>query len=186
MDRALINNFSYDLWRREWSSASLFYLAMISLCLFGLDYITGPVIQEPYIYVLVIISAAWLIGPKFGYILATILPLFRVIIYPFWTLPWPLSETFVNVLIQIATLVIVAYLMARIRELIVEVRSLKGKLPICVHCKKIRNQYDEWEEMETYVARQSEMKFVHGVCLDCKKKHLEELSNEPRMQMYNA
>jgi hypothetical protein len=164
----------------EFKLTAVFYLGLISICFFGLDYVTGPAIQEPYFYVLLVISAVWLFGSKTGFVLAVGLPLFRILAIAFWKFPWPLSVTVVNVLIQIATLVIVVYLTKRISELVLEVRTLKGRLPICVHCKRIRNLHNEWEHVETYVSRQSELKFIHGICPDCSQKHSEELSAVPQ------
>jgi PAS domain S-box-containing protein len=48
-----------------------------------------------------------------------------------------------------------------------EVKQLQGLLPICMYCKKIRDDEDSWQEVETYVRQRTEAKFTHGVCPDC-------------------
>jgi DNA-binding response OmpR family regulator len=51
------------------------------------------------------------------------------------------------------------------------IRRLEGVLPICCHCKKIRNEENLWEQLEVYIADHSEALFSHGICPDCKEKH---------------
>jgi len=48
-----------------------------------------------------------------------------------------------------------------------EVKQLQGLLPICMYCKKIRDDDDDWQEVETYVRQRTEAKFTHGVCPHC-------------------
>ncbi len=51
-----------------------------------------------------------------------------------------------------------------------EIKVLKGFLPICASCKKIRDDKGYWTQVEKYVADHSEAKFSHGICPDCAKK----------------
>jgi len=48
-----------------------------------------------------------------------------------------------------------------------EVRVLRGLLPICASCKRIRNTKGEWEQMEVYIRTHSEAEFTHGLCPVC-------------------
>lgn len=60
-----------------------------------------------------------------------------------------------------------------IRELqnaLAEIRTLKGIIPICSSCKKIRNDIGHWEQMEVYVSRHSAAEFSHSICPDCAKR----------------
>jgi hypothetical protein len=52
-----------------------------------------------------------------------------------------------------------------------EVKILSGLLPICSHCKKIRDDKGYWNSIETYIHEHSEAKFSHGICQECIKKH---------------
>lgn len=51
-----------------------------------------------------------------------------------------------------------------------EIKVLKGFIPICASCKKIRDDKGYWTQVEKYVADHSEAKFSHGICPDCAKK----------------
>ncbi len=52
-----------------------------------------------------------------------------------------------------------------------KVKKLSGLLPICSHCKKIRNDKGYWIQIESYIHKHSEAEFSHGICQDCLKKH---------------
>jgi GAF domain-containing protein len=49
-----------------------------------------------------------------------------------------------------------------------EVKRLQGMLPICSYCKKIRNDENSWEQMESYLSEHSHATFSHGICPDCR------------------
>lgn len=55
-----------------------------------------------------------------------------------------------------------------------EVKTLKGLLPICSHCKKIRDDQGTWKKLEAYLYQHSEAKLSHGVCPECIKTHYPE------------
>jgi len=50
------------------------------------------------------------------------------------------------------------------------IKTLRGLVPICASCKKIRDDKGYWNEVETYVSQHSEAEFSHGVCPQCLKK----------------
>lgn len=57
-----------------------------------------------------------------------------------------------------------------ILEDISELVALKSFLPICVHCKKIRNDQEYWQNVEAYFKSHLDINFSHGLCPDCIKK----------------
>jgi methyl-accepting chemotaxis protein len=52
-----------------------------------------------------------------------------------------------------------------------EIKTLSGLLPICSHCKKIRDDTGYWNQLEKYIHEHSDVKFSHGICQECAKKH---------------
>ncbi|MEW5722161.1 MAG: response regulator [Thermodesulfobacteriota bacterium] len=58
---------------------------------------------------------------------------------------------------------------ARLREAMAEVKQLSGLLPICAHCKKIRDDEGYWQQVEIYLQNHSQAQFSHGICPDCLK-----------------
>jgi len=56
-----------------------------------------------------------------------------------------------------------------------EVKQLQGMLPICSYCKKIRNDEDSWEQLESYISEHSHARFSHGICPECRADAAREL-----------
>lgn len=52
-----------------------------------------------------------------------------------------------------------------------EINTLRGILPICSHCKKIRDDKGLWKQVEEYIRSHSEANFSHGICPDCARRH---------------
>lgn len=59
-----------------------------------------------------------------------------------------------------------------LRQALSEVKTLRGFLPICAWCKKIRNDSGYWQQMEIYISEHSGAEFSHGICPECAKKEL--------------
>jgi PAS domain S-box-containing protein len=53
-----------------------------------------------------------------------------------------------------------------------ELRVLKGIIPICMYCKKIRDDKESWQQLEAYITERSEAHFSHGVCPGCYEQHV--------------
>jgi hypothetical protein len=53
---------------------------------------------------------------------------------------------------------------------IADVKQLRGYLPICASCKKIRNDGGYWEQIEKYISEHSQAEFTHGICPECARR----------------
>jgi PAS domain S-box-containing protein len=60
-----------------------------------------------------------------------------------------------------------AKLIDQLQHALSEIKTLRGLIPICARCKKIRNDTGAWERLESYVSAHTEAEFTHGVCPDC-------------------
>ena len=60
---------------------------------------------------------------------------------------------------------------SELQEALSHVKQLQGLLPICMFCKKIRDDSDTWHRLETYIERNSEALFSHSLCGDCRREH---------------
>ena len=67
----------------------------------------------------------------------------------------------------------------QLEEALANVRTLQGMLPICMYCKKVRDDGNYWQQVETYVAKHSHAKFSHGICPDCFEQVSKELEAAP-------
>jgi GAF domain-containing protein len=89
------------------------------------------------------------------------------------------SETYKKLLLQFKELIEahleLLHTNCLLQDALIQVKTLQGMLPICAHCKKIRDEQDNWQPMESYISQRSEAKFSHGVCPDCLREHYAEL-----------
>jgi DNA-binding response OmpR family regulator len=54
-----------------------------------------------------------------------------------------------------------------LEEAVGRVARLQGLLPMCAYCKKIRNDRNYWQQVESYISEHSAAQFSHGICPDC-------------------
>jgi transcriptional regulator with GAF, ATPase, and Fis domain len=66
-------------------------------------------------------------------------------------------------------------LINELRGALAQVKTLRGLLPICAHCKKIRDDHGYWKQIEAYISDHTDADFSHGICPDCLKKCFSEL-----------
>ncbi len=61
-------------------------------------------------------------------------------------------------------------LIGELKKTLGEVKTLKGFIPICASCKKIRNDEGFWDQLESYISAHSDADFTHSICPDCINK----------------
>jgi hypothetical protein len=61
-------------------------------------------------------------------------------------------------------------LITELQSAIEQIKTLRGIVPICANCKKIRDDKGYWQQVEAYVSRHTEAQFSHSVCPNCMKK----------------
>ena len=62
-------------------------------------------------------------------------------------------------------------MIAELQEALANVKTLRGLIPICASCKKIRDEKGAWNMLEEYISARSDVLFSHGLCSDCLRKH---------------
>jgi len=70
-------------------------------------------------------------------------------------------------------------LIIELKDALAQVKTLSGLLPICSHCKKIRDDTGYWNQIESYIHKHSDAEFSHGICPECAKKYF------PDMDIYD-
>jgi phosphoserine phosphatase RsbU/P len=72
----------------------------------------------------------------------------------------------------------------QLEEAIANVKQLQGILPICSHCKKVRDDQNYWQQVESYISTHTDAQFSHGICPECfehiTKTQIEELKHRMR------
>ncbi len=73
--------------------------------------------------------------------------------------------------VQVADVTAMKQLERRLEQALANVTVLEGLLPICGHCKRIRDEADGWTSLERYVSAHSAATFSHTICTDCLSRH---------------
>lgn len=71
-----------------------------------------------------------------------------------------------------------------LQNALAEIKTLRGILPLCSFCKKIKNDKGNWEQVDTYIEKHSEANISHSLCPECLKKHYPK-EYETIMKKYN-
>ena len=58
-----------------------------------------------------------------------------------------------------------------LEEAIADIKTLRSLLPICMHCKRIRDDTGYWRQLEGYLLKHQGITFSHGLCAECEKTH---------------
>ncbi len=66
-----------------------------------------------------------------------------------------------------------------LRKALTEIKTLKGIVPICSFCKKIRDDAGYWKQLEQYIKEHSDAQMSHGICPECAQKYFSEYMEEP-------
>ena len=54
-----------------------------------------------------------------------------------------------------------------LQNALIEIKTLKGIIPICAYCHQIRNEEGAWNKLEEYISEHSDAAFSHGICPEC-------------------
>jgi response regulator RpfG family c-di-GMP phosphodiesterase len=60
----------------------------------------------------------------------------------------------------------------RLEEALSNVKQLQGLLPMCSYCKRIRDDQNYWQQVESYISVHSGVQFSHSYCPDCYEKYV--------------
>ena len=100
------------------------------------------------------------------------------------TKPFDREELRARVQVGAQVLELQKNLARRISELedaLAQVKQLQGLLPICSYCKKIRDEQNYWQRVDSYITEHADVRFSHGICPDC---YLEVV--QPQLQVARA
>jgi CheY-like chemotaxis protein len=94
---------------------------------------------------------------------------------PFGYIVKPFNERELRIVIEIALYKFQAEqeknrLIEKLQKALAEIKTLRGIIPICASCGKVRNDEGYWQKVEEYVRDHTEAQFSHGVCPNCARK----------------
>jgi hypothetical protein len=153
------------------ASARVEHWVIASAVILLIDYLTGPFIQFPILFVVPVAVATAAHGLIAGVGVALLLPLIRLSFFLKWELQTSWALEWVDTLVDMA---ILSGFAATIHQLVRQQRQIKvleGMLPICGFCKRIRDQNGEWRALEGFITERSSASFSHTFCEQCGKIH---------------
>jgi hypothetical protein len=166
---------------------------VVTLLVAWADYATGLELEFSAFYVIPVLLAAWAAGWRWSVAMALVNTIAwsvvdhlagHVHLSLFYTLWEFLDHAAVYVLVA-ATVGGLRLAIARQRALnleltqaLDEVGELKGLLPVCAWCHKIRDDQGYWGQLETYIEARTQASFTHGICPDCHAKVLAEKGDD--------
>jgi PAS domain S-box-containing protein len=65
-----------------------------------------------------------------------------------------------------------------LKKALSQVKKLSGLLPICSHCKKVRDDRGYWKQIEAFISERSDLFFTHGLCPECLVRHYPEYAGK--------
>lgn len=66
-------------------------------------------------------------------------------------------------------------LVTELQDALAEIKTLQGILPLCLYCKKIRDDKGYWEKVDVYITKHSQADISHSICPQCLKEHYPDL-----------
>ena len=73
-------------------------------------------------------------------------------------------------------------LLRELQAALTEVKTLQEILPICSYCRKIRNDDNYWDTVESYISQHTNSRFSHSICPDCYKNEVEPQFNTQKRE----
>lgn len=142
-------------------------LASFSISL--MCFITGDGFASPYyaglLQILIITTLYQGFSPKrYGFTIFIII--FQHFVLQSF-LPWEGKDLLINIF----SLVIFSFIAVLVHLFVLKMTQenlvLKGLLPICSHCRDIKDDSGKWSDLERYLEKHSDLLFSHGICPDC-------------------
>jgi len=168
---------------RKWFPLIWVGLAVVILVA---DYFTGPLISISILFLIPVVLAARLSGGWWGIGFGTLMPLAHFGFTFLWNASWTLEDSLINAGIRMAVLVAFAVLIDRMTRQAREIRVLRGLLPVCAFCKKIRTEDQHWQPIESFITERSEASFTDTFCPECGKEHYGEYFDQIKARLAAA
>jgi K+-sensing histidine kinase KdpD len=159
--------------RKQW--VLLIAWIAISLLLVLADYITPNEVDFHFTFLVPVALASWYNGRTWGIPFAVGLSFVRFVFFlSGWDADEKTIEALSNLIITLLVFgsfsIMIDFIAKQTKELAQEVGVLEGLLPICASCKKIRDENQQWQQLEKYVTEHTAATFTHGICPDCMKR----------------
>jgi hypothetical protein len=157
--------------KSRWRIPPLTTLAIaLGAIVFTLDLLTPMGIAIPVLYPGLVLLGLWSPYPRFALVAAIIATVLSVLGFSLSPPGGVLLISVTNHLMALLIIWVTAFLVLRYKRAEQATKILRGLLPICSHCKKIRGDEGAWQMVEVFVRDHSEADFSHSICPECLNK----------------
>lgn len=154
--------------------------AVLAFLIFAIDLLTPVGVVVGVLYTTLVLLSMWSPRRRFILLVAAVVSVLAEV--GFLLSPgdpnWMAVSNRVLSLFTIWAVAVLAFLHKRdqeererlifdLQDSLAHIKTLRGLLPICVSCKKVRNGQGYWKSIDTYVSERSETQITHGICPDC-------------------
>jgi K+-sensing histidine kinase KdpD len=168
--------------RAPWNRCGVGWL--VGLVAFLADCVIEALVEHytffPILFLLPVMLMAWNCGRRWGAAISVGLIAARCGFELGWGFPVSMVDAVIDAVVRGIVLIILALVIAQLaahtRMLRARVQQLEGILPICMHCKKIRDEQQTWQQLEAYIGARSDAQFSHGICPECVREHYSDRS----------
>jgi hypothetical protein len=154
--------------------------AVLAGGIFALDLLTPLGVAVGMLYTTLVLLALWSPYRRFIFIVAagvTVLTVLDIVFSPDEAHWMVLSNRLLS-LFTIWVTAVLSFLLMRdqeererlileLQDSLVHIKTLRGLLPVCMSCKKVRNDKGYWRNIDTYIAEWPQTQVTHGICPDC-------------------
>ena len=140
---------------------------VLSLMMVLGDFVTGSLIQFPFLYIFPVSLAAWAGNRTHAYTLAILLPATRIPMAYLWNTSPLTLDLAINFAIRAFVLAGLVHLLSFVQGM----RVLRGMLNACSYCHRIKTSEGDWITTEKFIVQYSEAILSHGICPECATIH---------------
>ena len=170
--------------RRDINAALIGTTILLAAGIFVLDFFFPLGVAIGALYAPLVLITLWSSSHRFTQIMtvgATILTV-AGLFYPLYGVSDWLAVTnrvLSLITIWVAAILVLLYkraeeerdaLVLQLQDALANIKTLRGLLPICSSCKKIRDDHGYWNQLETYIGAHTDAEFTHGLCPECIQK----------------
>lgn len=137
---------------------------------FTLDLVTPLGVAIPILYAGLVLLGLWSPHPRFALAAASIATLLSILGFFFSPPGGVFWIGTANRLMALTIIWVTAIIVLRYKRAEQTTKTLRGLLPICAWCKKVRDDKGYWKQIEEYMEQHSEAHFTHGMCAECAAK----------------
>ncbi len=154
--------------------------AFLACLIFAIDILTPVGVAVGVLYTTLVLLSMWSPHRRFILLVAAVVSVLAEVGYLLspGDSNWMTVSNRVLSLFTIWAVAVLAFLHKRdqqererlildLQDSLAHIKTLRGLLPICVSCKKVRNGQGYWKSIDTYVSERSEAQVTHGICPDC-------------------